>query len=519
LGPKRTLITVLALFTLAGPGLGCGGTCPDGYDHCAGACVEPLSDHDNCGTCGHACTDTEVCSLGICTAAGCAVGWTDCAGSCYDLNNDILHCGACDGVCGAGQYCSGGLCHSRTGSCPYVFLADGPIDRYDTDLSGSPLAAGLSFFRPAYYGANIYELGGWQAEDGVYRMRLRELIFEASYFDEAVLVVADAPAGYRVLNEWSSTPQLDREPSRRYVTVRDPRPPLTATDDLGRDVRAEVSEADGVPLPVDPSALSRVVLDFGAVAHPERARLVVTTWGVYEDLRGEQLPPYSAGTTIETPDGTGGWVERVVAGKSASDARTWSIDIAGVLAAGDTRMRVTLAHQPSSLDVLDAVLLDDSEQAAIELTPVAPRIAELSFSGASHVEAATVEHSIRAEDLHRPVDPDALLAGDYTRYGDVRPLLAAADDRFVIMSQGDELALEFDEPARRDGMDRWVFLQADVFYTLKYHPFGILTTTIEPLPFHGMTTYPYPPEEWPYRDDADYARYLAEWNTRRIDLP
>jgi len=89
----------------------------------------------------------------------------------------------------------------------------------------------------------------------------------------------------------------------------------------------------------------------------------------------------------------------------------------------------------------------------------------------------------------------------------------------VIMSQGDELQLEFDAPPQPPHCSRRVFLQADVPYTLKYHPFGVLTDTIEPLPYHGMTTYPYPPAQWRYRGDANYERYLMQWNTRHVDLP
>jgi hypothetical protein len=500
----------------------CGGaeTCPRNLTRCGSACVELQSDADNCGDCGVACVAPRVCADAACTDV-CPTGQTLCGRGCFDLNADPNACGACDRACAAGQYCTSGTCYTPppSGSCPFVFLWDGEDYHYDSDLSGSPLAAGLSFFRPVYYGLNIYELGDWAADDGVFRMRLRELLFEASYFDFAVLMVADVPEGYDVANEWSSTPQLEREPSRRYVTVRNPRPPLSAAIDGDVDVLGEVSVADGSPMPIDADGLSRVVLDFGPLERPAQARLIVTTWGVYEDWGDVVSPPYSAGTTIETPDGAGGWIERVVAGKSASDARTWAIDLAGMLPADDSRMRITLAHQPSTLDVLDAVLLDDSEQVPIRLTPVVPRIAELAFGGAGHVEVATLGHRTLAEDIARPVDADALLDGSYTRYGDVGPLLASADDRFAIMAQGDELVLEFDAPPQEPGTTRRVFLHADVFYTLKYHPFGMLTDTIEPLPFHGMESYPYPPEAWPYQGDADYARYLSDWNTRVIEAP
>jgi hypothetical protein len=404
------------------------------------------------------------------------------------------------------------------GSCPYVYLREGGRYRYHTDLSGSVLAAGLPFFRPRHYGTGIYPLGEFAAEDGVWRLKAREVIFEASYFDEAALLVVDVPAGYDVHNEWSGTSLLERAPSLAFVTVREPRPPLTAVDDRGNDVLAEVVQADGVPLPVAEADLSRVELDFGPIAHPEHAKLIVASWGYYGDLREHQTPPFSAATTIETLGEDGEWRVAVTAGKSCGDVRPWSIDLAGVLAADDTRMRLTMAHMPSVLDLLDAVALDDSPPVAFTVTRVDPRDAELRLGGSARVDPSSLAHPVHADDDHLPVLPHALLSGRYTRYGDVRPLLESADDRFVLMAHGDELELAFDAPPRPPGTDRRVFLLADVFYTLKFHPFGQLTDTIEPLPFHGMESYPYPPEAWPYRNDRGYERYLEEWNTRVIEV-
>lgn len=445
---------------------------------------------------------------------------TVCPDGCYYLLRDPAHCGSCTTACSAAQVCTGGVCTSSGGSCPFAFLWDRGEYRYYTDLSGSPLAAGLSFFRPQHYGLNVYELGTWTADAGRFRMRLRELTFEASYFDQATLALVDVPEGYGVYNEWSSTPQLDREPSRAYVTVRLPlRPPVSAVTDEGTDALEALTVVDGVPAPVQGNGLSRVLLDFGAIEHPEHARLIVTTWGAYGDYRERQTEAPAAGTLVETLDADGQWQPRVLAGKSASDAKTWSLDVAGVLAAGDTRMRVTMAHQPSTIDLLDAVYLDDSAPVPYTLTRIAPLTATLAFGGASPIAAPTVTSRAQVESASMPPSELAFLNGSYTRYGDVRPLLLEADDRFVIMAHADELALEFEAPPQAPGTTRRAFLEADVFYTLKYHPFGQLTDTIEPLPFHGMTTYPYPPELWPHRDDPAYQQYLRDWNTRVIVAP
>jgi len=407
---------------------------------------------------------------------------------------------------------------SKSGSCPFIFLEEQGEYRYVGDLSGSPLGSGLTFFKPQYYGTNVYSLGEWGGDGQTFRIRLRELAYEASYLDLVTLVLVDVPAGHSVYNEWSSTPQLDRHPSRDYVTVRDPRPPRAATTEGGSDVLRQLSLADGSPVPVE-HGLTRVVVDFGRVEHPERARLVVTTWGAYGDYREQLLPPYSAGTVIETLDEQGQWQQRVVAGKSAADSKTWVIKIGGALRGSDGRIRITMAHQPSTIDLLDQVLLDDSEPAPFTLTRLAPTIATLAFGGALTVHESTVEHRTIVDDDNHSPSNEALLNGSYTRYGEVRPLLLEVDDRFVLMANGDEIYLEFAAPERTSGTTRRAFLEADLFYTLKFHPFGQLTDTIEPLPFHGMQSYPYPPEQWPHRDDPSYQQYLREWNTRRIVVP
>ena len=401
-------------------------------------------------------------------------------------------------------------------SCPFLFLWDGAGYNYYTDLAGPVLAAGVDLLKPEFYQGGVYELGDCAALGGRYRMKLRETIYEADYLDEIKLWVVDLPAGYRALSRWSFTSQLGYAPPKDFMTVRDPRAPVSAVDDKGRDVLYEVSRKDEVPLAVGQDELSRVVLDFGRIDHPEHAKLVLTAWSVYEDLYESQRPPYSAGTTIETLDGRGNWVVRKVAGKNPGDRRTWVIDLANILTEDDTRMRLTLAHQPIGLDILDQVLLDDSVPVPFTVTRVEPARAELYFAGSTEHTYTTLTGRIHSDDGNNPIIPEAMMCGKYTKYGDVRPLLAATDDRFVLMAHGDAMKLEFKEPPRVAGKDRYVFLYADLFYSIKHSVKGFLTDSIYPLPFHGMKTYPYDSSLWKYTQDPSYHTYQKLWNTREI---
>jgi hypothetical protein len=114
-----------------------------------------------------------------------------------------------------------------------------------------------------------------------------------------------------------------------------------------------------------------------------------------------------------------------------------------------------------------------------------------------------------------PTAPFHVLRGGYTRYGAVEALLSAPDDRYVIMAPGDELALRFSArtlPALPDGMTRSFMLVSRAWckdmdlYTLE-------PQTVAPLPFHGMSRYPYPPGER-YPDTPAHRAYLTRYNTR-----
>ena len=92
-----------------------------------------------------------------------------------------------------------------------------------------------------------------------------------------------------------------------------------------------------------------------------------------------------------------------------------------------------------------------------------------------------------------PTGPYAHHTGNFTAYGDVLPLLGEADDRFVIIASGDEVALEFDPsslPPVRPGWSRDYFLYADGF-AKDMDFYESLSDTVEPLPFHSMPRYPY----------------------------
>jgi hypothetical protein len=109
------------------------------------------------------------------------------------------------------------------------------------------------------------------------------------------------------------------------------------------------------------------------------------------------------------------------------------------------------------------------------------------------------------------------IEGAFTRFGDVQSLLKNPDDMYVIMGPGDEATIEFDAgsasslPAgwKRDFLlytDGWI-KDSDLNTA-----FG---TTVGPLPFHSVQSYPYGRTD-AYPTDPQHQRYLREFNTRVV---
>ena len=500
-----------------------------GYDEpdlseqsCVPSCDGRECSDDGCGgICEPGCAEGKECdeSTGRCVEPVCT---PDCEGRSCGLDG----CGReCEPGCQGGEYCDEvfGECVLMQRSCPFLFLPDPDtgVFQYFSDLAGSVIGYGLDVFRPEFYNGALYALGSWEhAVDAVYTLKIRETIFEADFFDSAELLVVDLPEGYQVHSTWSFTSQLGQIASKALITLRNPRPPLRAVDQEGVDVLEALSFVDEWTPVARLDGRDSFILDFGPIEHPEHATLLLTAWSIYQDIGPQLSSTPAAGTTLERPSSDGSWQIVAVLGKNAGDRHTWAVPIGGLLRADDTRLRLTPAHQPTGVDLFDQILLDDSAPVPFELTRLQPSRALLSFGGAAPYRYAGEQGRIHAEDLSLPINPAALMYGAYTRYGDVRELLLDVDDRFVVMAHGDLLELEFPQPPPpQEGFHRRLFLDADLFYSIKSSLFAPLTDRNEPLPFHGMEHYPYPEEAWPYRDDADYQAYRDTWNTRIISPP
>ena len=230
--------------------------------------------------------------------------------------------------------------------------------------------------------------------------------------------------------------------------------------------------------------------------------------------QGGQVKP--RGLSLEAQDARGRWV--VVApdlGFPAGKNKTILIDLglvprAAVVGARRLRLRTNLEIYWDSLAYADGV--PDATIATVQLD--ASR-ADLRYRGFS------VTRSDRRDQPEVPVYDRIAntvprwrdLIGYYTRFGDVRELLARTEDRYVIMNAGDELRLSFQAPPPpAKGWARDFVLVGDGW--VKDGDFNTsFSKTVLPLPAHGHPEYEASSTMPTLEDDPVYQRYRDDWQT------
>ena len=116
------------------------------------------------------------------------------------------------------------------------------------------------------------------------------------------------------------------------------------------------------------------------------------------------------------------------------------------------------------------------------------------------------------------------LTGGTSHDGNVTELLLAEDDEFVIARQGDSVSLQFPTDnltAPAEGMVRDYFFFVACWFKTEYANYGFgpeYGFSVDPLPFHDMSGFPYPlsTESYPY---SEHMAYIQEYNTREIEPP
>jgi tetratricopeptide (TPR) repeat protein len=418
----------------------------------------------------------------------------------------------------------------KPSSCPYLFTWNGERFEFITDFMGG----GEMGYQhaPGVIGQpdpeEFTRIDGSRLvpRDGRYELRVTNELEETLFLDRAQLIAVDHPSTVEVHpREGAFAPPF---PGFQLYAAAGARPVARALDDDGRDVTARLLANDRQF--VDTLPLERIrgyakphtlTLDLGsAPAGDAPTLLLLTGWTDYA-FSTDNVAAHQAGLPLDPPalqvrDVSGRWQTAIAEiGIPVGRPQTIVVDLSKVRFHGGRDVRITTSMR----------VYWDRAQVATWDRATAPRLtsldatqADLSWRGFS-AEVTPDGREPYGYDYQRvsTIVPWKLMPGRYTREGDVRELLRAADDFFVVSRPGDALALAFDAaavPALRAGWTR-TFLLHSVGYSKEMDPHSASPDDASPMPFRTMTRYPYAaPERYP--DTPAHRAYVERWNTRVV---
>ena len=422
------------------------------------------------------------------------------------------------------------------GSCAFAYTWDGERFRFVTDAMwrsalGMPLGlmGSTSAFAPAGASQEYVRIPGdaLKPRDGRYVLQLTEELWETAYADEVTLIAVDHPDSVDVFVDERFVPPGAVTLRLYQIARRDL--PRSAVDERGNDVLPALRDRDDVYVSnftptkyqgvVEPHDL---VLDLGENAGSADTFLFLRGWIYPTDASinvalGQQNSIKLAAPSLEVRDASGKWqtvIENL--GFPSGKDKTMIIDLAGKFLTADRRVRIRTNMQIYWDHAFVARAIADTSTKITSLEPVS---AELHFRGFSRMYRKGGRYGpywfdyqeVAKESPWRPIE------GAFTRFGNVLPLLRNADDMYVIMGPGDEATIQFDASSASSlpaGWKRDFLLYTDGWIKDSdlNTAFG---TTVAPLPFHAVKSYPYSAGD-AYPTDARHQQYQREYNTRIV---
>ncbi len=422
------------------------------------------------------------------------------------------------------------------GSCPFLYAWDGQRFEFVTDIMwrsalGMPLGImGVdSTYAPAAASQEYLRVPGrsLKEKEGSYILRLTEELWETAYVDEVKLIVVDHPDSIDVYVDERFVP-----PGPASLTVHqvaDKRRPVAAADGKGNNLLPLIREEDDIYISnLEPTRYQGVTelhdlsLDLGDLPEAGAITLFLNGWifptdasvtvAIAQSRQDSVIPPY-----LQVVGADGRWrtaIENL--GFPAGKKKTVIADLTGKFPTKDHRVRIRTNMEVSWDHVFFSI---GGPSSPVRTTTLEPVSADLHYRGFSAEYRRGGRHGPHWFDYGQvSTEPRWLpLDGLFTRFGDVQPLLQDSDDRYVIMAPGDEVTIAFDArqaPSLASGWSRDFLLYTDGW--LKDADLNTATgNTVLPLPFHGMSRYPYGSDA-SYPVDEDHQRYLRMYNTRRL---
>jgi Tfp pilus assembly protein PilF len=426
----------------------------------------------------------------------------------------------------------------KPSSCPYLYTWNGENFEFVTDFMGGGEMGYLHApgVRSVPDPVEYVRIRGDQLKprDGRYELRVTNELEEALFVDRLRLIAIAHPPEVEVHpNEGLFAPPF---PEHELMIARDVKPAATVFDHAGRDVTARAAARDRQfvdDLPIEKirgyARPHTLTIDMGGAegcAAPDL--LLLTGWTDYA-FSSDNVAAHQAGLAMQPPslavrDNTGRWqtvTDNI--GIPVGRPQTIVVDLSDKWMSASREVRISTSMriywdqiQVGSRDrglTLPGALGAAGRIISTTLDPISANLRWRGFSAEATKEEPFTYDYARVS----TTSPWKVMPGRYTREGDVRELLRATDDMFVVSRPGDEIALSFDAsalPPLPAGWTRTFLLYSDG-YSKEMDLNSASPDQAWPLPFHRMTTYPYAaPERFPLTDA--HRAYIERYNTRVV---
>lgn len=422
------------------------------------------------------------------------------------------------------------------GSCPFLYTWNGDEYVFVKDITwrsalGMPLGIMGGTVMHAFPDASddYIKIPGemLKPENGEYSIQLTSELWETIYMDKIQLVAVDHPDSVDVfVPEQFSPPPF---PGLNILQVNEKHSPISAKDSHGNDVLSFIVEKDDKYIsdfkPEKYQGITEIhdlILDPGELGNTGNLFLFLNGWifptdasinvALSQSDKLKVIPPI-----IQVINKKGEW-ETVIdnLGFPMGKDKTVISDLSGKFLSGDHRIRIR-----TNMEIYwDLIFFSDGiSNAPVSSTVLNPVSADLHYRGFSRSYRKGGRYGPHWFD-YSIVDKNKKwrdLTGNYTRYGDVLPLLTESDNKYIISNAGDETSIKFDAKGLPELKKGWKrdFLIHSVGWVKDGDINTAFGSTVLPLPFHGMTSYP-PSEKDVYPQDPELQKYIWEYNTRIV---
>jgi hypothetical protein len=424
------------------------------------------------------------------------------------------------------------------GSCPFLYTWNGNEYVFVKDITwrsalGMPLGimGGTTKYAFADASDDYIKIPGelLKPKNGEYSIQVTSELWETIYMDKIQLAVIDHPDSIDIfVPEQFSPPPF---PGSEIFQVNEKHFPISAKDSKGNNVLSFITEKDDKYLsgfkPEKFQGITEMhdlILDPGEAGQFENLFLFLNGWIFPTDASINVALSQSEVLKVTFPivqviNKDGEW-ETVInnLGFPMGKDKTVIADLTGKFLSSDHRIRIR-----TNMEIYwDQIFFSDgNSNAPVVSTILNPVSADIHYRGFSRTFKKGGRYGPHWFDYY-DVDKNKKwrdLTGNYTRYGDVLPLLMDSDNKYIISNAGDETSIRFDSQSLPELKAGWKrdFLIHSVGWVKDGDMNTALGNTVLPLPFHGMDSYP-PSETDLYPQSPELQNYLKEYNTRIVTM-